>query len=90
MGEELVLASKWDIGFDVVRFLWVGFFSSLPLWARCTALALFGATLLYGFVSWLRNRSSATSEATSEAAPEAEGDTPEAVENDHEDAAPVR
>ncbi|MFE4621036.1 hypothetical protein ACFRJ7_33555 [Streptomyces sp. NPDC056747] len=79
MGEELVLASKWDIGFDVVRFLWVGFFSSLPLWARCTALALFGATLVYGFVSWLRNRSSATPEAA-----------PEAVENDHEDAAPVR
>ncbi|MFD0153031.1 hypothetical protein ACWGQ4_28150 [Streptomyces sp. NPDC055721] len=83
MGEELVLASKWDIGFDVVRFLWVGFFSSLPLWARCTVLALFGATLVYGFVSWLRNRSSATPEATAEAAPEA-------VENVQEDAAPVR
>ncbi|MFC9703072.1 hypothetical protein ACFTWD_20535 [Streptomyces sp. NPDC056943] len=83
MGEELVLASKWDIGFDVVRFLWVGFFSSLPLWARCTVLALFGTTLVYGFVSWLRNRSSATPEAAPEAASEA-------VEDVQEDAAPVR
>ncbi|KQX11119.1 hypothetical protein ASC82_19680 [Streptomyces sp. Root431] len=79
MGEELLLASKWDIGFDVVRFLWVGFFSSLPFWARCTVLALFGSTLVYGFVSWLRNRSSATPE-----------DAPEAVENVQEDSAPVR
>lgn len=84
MGEELVLASKWDMGFDVLRFLWVGFFSSLPLWARCTVLALFGATLVYGFVSWLRNRSASASEAeaaASENAPEtAPEPAPEVVE----------
>ncbi|WP_405852568.1 hypothetical protein OG361_07540 [Streptomyces sp. NBC_00090] len=77
MGEELVLASKWDVGFDVVRFLWVGFFSDLPAWARYTVLALFGATLAYGFLSWLRNRSSSATEA-GETAPEAE----EAVQED--------
>ncbi|MGW6394999.1 hypothetical protein ACWFR1_31880 [Streptomyces sp. NPDC055103] len=82
MGEDLVLASKWDFGFDVVRFLWVGLFSSLPLWARCTALALFGATLLYGFVTWLRNRSSA--------APEPEETAPEGVESVQEDETRVR
>ncbi|WP_329624515.1 hypothetical protein OG357_32525 [Streptomyces sp. NBC_01255] len=75
MGEELVLASKWDMGFDVLRFLWVGFFSSLPLWARCTVLALFGATLVYGFVSWLRSRSASSSEAE-QPAPETPPETP--------------
>ncbi|CAM5245921.1 hypothetical protein [Streptomyces narbonensis] len=74
MGEELLLASKWDVGFDVVRFLWVGFFSSLPAWARYTVLALFGATLVYGFVSWLRNRSGSATEAE-ETAPEAAPET---------------
>ncbi|ALO07085.1 hypothetical protein AQF52_1489 [Streptomyces venezuelae] len=77
MGEELVLASKWDVGVDVVRFLWVGFFSSLPAWARYTVLALFGATLVYGFVSWLRNRSASVPEAE-EAADEAQETAPEA------------
>ncbi|MFI6422342.1 hypothetical protein ACIBG6_33720 [Streptomyces sp. NPDC050842] len=83
MGEELVLASKWDMGFDVLRFLWVGFFSSLPLWARCTVLALFGATLVYGFVSWLRNRSASASEAgpeVSETAPETASEAVETVQ----------
>ncbi|MFD3665480.1 hypothetical protein ACFWVF_33595 [Streptomyces sp. NPDC058659] len=80
MGEELVLASKWDIGFDVLRFVWVGFFSSLPLWARCTVLALFGATLVYGFVSWLRNRSASASEAEAEVSETASETAPEAVE----------
>ncbi|MEU7297772.1 hypothetical protein AB0A76_32020 [Streptomyces exfoliatus] len=65
MGGETLLASKWDAGVDVVRFLWVGLFSSLPAWARYTVLALFGLTVVYGFVSWLRSRSSS--------APEAEG-----------------
>ncbi|WP_411110777.1 hypothetical protein [Streptomyces sp. c-19] len=65
MGGETLLASKWDVGVDVVRFLWVGLFSSLPAWARYTVLALFGLTLAYGFLSWLRSRSSS--------APEAEG-----------------
>lgn len=72
MGEELLLASKWDAGFDVVRFLWVGFFSDLPAWARYTVLVLFGTTVAYGFLSWLRKRSSAAAEA-GETAPEAEG-----------------
>ncbi|MFF1512075.1 hypothetical protein [Streptomyces sp. NPDC058326] len=62
MGGETELASKWDAGVDVVRFLWVGFFSSLPAWARYTVLALFGLTVAYGFLSWLRNRSSAVPE----------------------------
>ncbi|MFE7551596.1 hypothetical protein [Streptomyces gardneri] len=79
MGEELVLASKWDVGADVVRFLWVGFFSSLPAWARYTVLALFSATLVYGFVSWLRNRSASAPEA-GEAADEAPETAPEAQE----------
>ncbi|MER5967887.1 hypothetical protein [Streptomyces sp. NPDC002057] len=57
MSGELVLASKWDAAFDVVRFLWVGFFSDLPAWARYTVLGLFGSTVVYGFVSWLRKRS---------------------------------
>ncbi|MET9728769.1 hypothetical protein [Streptomyces zaomyceticus] len=38
MGEELVLASKWDAAFDVLRLLYVGFFSDLPAWARYTVL----------------------------------------------------
>ena len=83
MGDELVLASKWDFGFDVVRFLWVGLFSSLPLWARCTVLALFGTTLVYGYVSWRRNRSSF-------AVSEAEETAPEAVETVQEDETRVR
>ncbi|WP_435971114.1 hypothetical protein [Streptomyces sp. Qhu_M48] len=57
MSGELVLASKWDAALDVVRFLWVGFFSDLPAWARYTVLGLFGSTVVYGFVSWLRKRS---------------------------------
>ncbi|MEU3688635.1 hypothetical protein [Streptomyces narbonensis] len=80
MGEEPVLASKWDVGFDVVRFLWVGFFSSLPAWARYTVLALFGATLVYGFVSWLRNRSGSVPEAE-ETAPDAQESAPDAAES---------
>ncbi|MEU3749481.1 MULTISPECIES: hypothetical protein [Streptomyces] len=77
MDEELVLASKWDVGFDVVRFLWVGFFSSLPPWARYTVLALFCATLVYGFVSWLRNRSGSAPEAD----PDAQETAPDAAES---------
>ncbi|MEU7075652.1 hypothetical protein AB0B30_28355 [Streptomyces narbonensis] len=87
MGEELLLASKWDVGFDVVRFLWMGFFSNLPAWARYTVLALFGATLVYGFVSWLRNRSGSateagepTPEAAMETASESAEDAPDAQE----------
>ncbi|MFB7591752.1 hypothetical protein [Streptomyces sp. NPDC056169] len=96
MGEELLLASKWDIGFDLVRYLWIGLFSSLPLWARCTVLALFGTTLVYGFFSWLRNRSSAAPEAEATApgaeatAPEAEETAPEAAETVLEDETRVR
>ncbi|MFF8837832.1 hypothetical protein [Streptomyces sp. NPDC015130] len=89
MGEELVLASKWDVGLDVVRFLWVGFFSSLPAWARYTVLALFGATLLYGFVSWLRNRSAAAPGAE-ETAPEDGGTAAEAPETVHDGETSVR
>ncbi|MFJ8661518.1 hypothetical protein [Streptomyces sp. NPDC093795] len=63
MSGELVLASKWDAAFDVVRFLYVGFFSDLPAWVRYTVLALFGSTVAYGFLSWLRKRSTATPEA---------------------------
>ncbi|MEV6251382.1 hypothetical protein AB0M38_35270 [Streptomyces sp. NPDC051742] len=62
MGGETLLASKWDAGVDVVRFLWVGFFSSLPAWARYTVLALFGLTVAYGFLTWLRSRSSSAPE----------------------------
>ncbi|GHG15221.1 hypothetical protein [Streptomyces zaomyceticus] len=43
MGEELVLASKWDAAFDVLRFLYVGFFSDLPAWARYTVLGIAAA-----------------------------------------------
>ncbi|MGA4976496.1 hypothetical protein [Streptomyces cinereoruber] len=55
----MLLASKWDTAFDVVRFLYVGFFSDLPAWVRYTVLGLGGSTVVYGFASWLRNRSSA-------------------------------
>ncbi|MFC7932102.1 hypothetical protein ACPCAE_24050 [Streptomyces cinereoruber] len=55
----MLLASKWDTAFDVARFLYVGFFSDLPAWVRYTVLGLGGSTVVYGFASWLRNRSSA-------------------------------
>ncbi|MFJ2935826.1 hypothetical protein ACIO8G_24120 [Streptomyces sp. NPDC087219] len=63
MGGELVLASKWDDAFDVARFLYVGFFSDLPAWARYTVLALVGSGLVHGLVSWLRKRSAHAPEA---------------------------
>ncbi|MEU9296384.1 hypothetical protein [Streptomyces sp. NPDC048266] len=62
MGGDLVLASKWDAAFDAMRFLYVGFFSDLPAWVRYTVLALFGSTVVYGVVSWLRNRSAPAAE----------------------------
>ncbi|MFD3727457.1 hypothetical protein [Streptomyces sp. NPDC058671] len=71
MGGELVLASKWDAAFDVVRFLYVGFFSDLSAWARYTVLGLFGSTVAYGFLSWLRKRS-ATAPADEETGQEDE------------------
>ncbi|MFF4872118.1 hypothetical protein ACIPQA_24480 [Streptomyces sp. NPDC090109] len=55
----MLLASKWDTAFDVLRFLYVGFFSDLPAWVRYTVLGLGGSTVVYGFASWLRNRSAA-------------------------------
>ncbi|MFC8586186.1 hypothetical protein ACFUGD_16800 [Streptomyces sp. NPDC057217] len=57
----MLLASKWDTAFDVLRFLYVGFFSDLPAWARYTVLGLGGSAAVSGFVSWLRNRSAAAS-----------------------------
>ncbi|MFF6887070.1 hypothetical protein ACFY9F_28250 [Streptomyces sp. NPDC012421] len=75
MDADVALASKLDFGFDVVRFLYVGFFSSLPPWARYTVLALFGLTVVYGFVSWLRKRSA---------------DAPGTADGVHADEAPVR
>ncbi|KOX22019.1 MULTISPECIES: hypothetical protein [unclassified Streptomyces] len=71
MSGELVLASKWDAAFDVVRFLYVGFFSDLPAWVRYTVLGLFGSTVAYGFLSWLRNRS-ATAPDDGETVPDPE------------------
>ncbi|WP_432123403.1 hypothetical protein [Streptomyces sp. S1] len=55
----MLLASKWDTAFDVLRFLYVGFFSDLPAWARYTVLGLGGSAAVSGFASWLRNRSAA-------------------------------
>ncbi|NML53596.1 hypothetical protein HHL19_25720 [Streptomyces sp. R302] len=75
MDGDIVLASKADFAFDIVRFLYVGFLSSLPAWARYTVLALFGLTVVYGFVSWLRKRSAGE---------------PEAADDVHEDEARVR
>ncbi|WP_282698064.1 hypothetical protein [Streptomyces sp. CC208A] len=59
MDGDVTLASKADFVFDVVRFLYVGFFSSLPAWARFTVLGLFALTVVCGFVTWLRKRSAA-------------------------------
>ncbi|MFI8326129.1 hypothetical protein [Streptomyces sp. NPDC085529] len=56
MDGDVTLASKADLAFDALRFLYVGFLSSLPAWARYTVLALFGLTVVYGFVGWLRRR----------------------------------
>ncbi|MEU3608024.1 hypothetical protein AB0E83_21645 [Streptomyces sp. NPDC035033] len=75
MDGDVTLASKADFAFDVVRFLYVGFFSSLPAWVRWTVLGLFALTVVYGFVSWSRKRSA---------------DAPEASAAVHEDAARVR
>ncbi|MFE5794089.1 hypothetical protein ACFQ8C_16130 [Streptomyces sp. NPDC056503] len=75
MDGDVSLASKADLGFDVVRFLYVGFLSSLPPWARYTVLALFGLTVVYGFVTWLLKRSA---------------DAPASAADVHEDEARVR
>ncbi|WP_031005554.1 hypothetical protein [Streptomyces sp. NRRL F-5727] len=75
MDGDITLASKADLAFDALRFLYVGFLSSLPAWARYTVLGLFGLTVVYGFVSWLRKRSA---------------DQPEAPADVHEDEARVR
>ncbi|MEU2545642.1 hypothetical protein ABZ618_09405 [Streptomyces roseolus] len=57
MDGDVTLASKADLAFDALRFLYVGFLSSLPAWARYTVLALFALTVVYGFVGRLRKRS---------------------------------
>ncbi|MFD6249303.1 hypothetical protein [Streptomyces roseolus] len=57
MDGDITLASKADLAFDALRFLYVGFLGSLPAWARYTVLALFALTVVYGFVGWLRKRS---------------------------------
>ncbi|MFH9724738.1 hypothetical protein ACH4M4_17475 [Streptomyces sp. NPDC017254] len=56
MGGELVLASKWDAAFDIGRFLYVGFFSDLPAWARYTVLGVGAAGFGWLAVSRLRVR----------------------------------
>ncbi|MEV7671305.1 hypothetical protein [Streptomyces sp. NPDC088752] len=35
----------------------MGFFSDLPAWARYAVLGLGGSAIVYGLLSWLRNRS---------------------------------
>ncbi|MFH8714314.1 hypothetical protein OHB11_31190 [Streptomyces zaomyceticus] len=67
MGEELVLASKWDAAFDVLRFLYVGFFSDLPAWARYTVLGIAAAG--FGWLALVRLR------GRLRGAPEADGRT---------------
>ncbi|GAA3916203.1 hypothetical protein GCM10022244_27100 [Streptomyces gulbargensis] len=56
MGGDLTLASKWDVGLDVARFLYVGFFSDVPAWARWTVVALGCGALGYGAVRSRRAR----------------------------------
>ncbi|GAA3052425.1 hypothetical protein GCM10017562_15200 [Streptomyces roseofulvus] len=75
MDGDVTLASKADLAFDALRFLYVGFLSSLPAWARYTVLALFGLTVVYGFVGWLRRRGT---------------DAPPGADAVHEDEARVR
>ncbi|MGW9439570.1 hypothetical protein [Streptomyces sp. NPDC055607] len=57
MNGDTLLASKWDAAFDLARFLYVGFFSDLPAWARYAVLGFGGSAIVYGLLSWLRNRS---------------------------------
>ncbi|WP_432128707.1 hypothetical protein [Streptomyces sp. bgisy082] len=57
MNGEPMLASKWDAAFDLMRFLYVGFFSDLPAWVRYTVLGLLGVAAVHGLLSWSRGRS---------------------------------
>ncbi|WP_309052919.1 hypothetical protein [Streptomyces sp.] len=56
MGDDMVLASKWDAGLDLARFLYVGFFSDVPAWARWTVVVLGCGALGYGAVRSRRAR----------------------------------
>ncbi|MFD3536998.1 hypothetical protein [Streptomyces sp. NPDC058664] len=56
MGEELILASRWDMPLDIGRFLWAVVFSGLPDWARYPLLAAVGAFAVHAVLGWLRTR----------------------------------
>ncbi|WP_309056190.1 hypothetical protein [Streptomyces sp.] len=71
MGDDMVLASKWDAGLDLARFLYVGFFSDVPAWARWTVVVLGCGALGYGAVRSRRART-AGSVDPAPAEPEAE------------------
>ncbi|MEX0168019.1 hypothetical protein [Streptomyces sp. LMG1-1-1.1] len=56
MGEELTLASKGDLAFDVARFLRLVIFGHLPEWVRYPLFAVGASLAVHAGLGWLRSR----------------------------------